>query len=52
MNKSREEESRQGNGYEDVFEISGDTPLNVKVDRRHSSGDTLAWDVVEESGWR
>lgn len=36
--------------YEDVFEISGNTPLDVVVHRLHPDGDTFALDIVEEKG--
>ena len=36
--------------YEDVFEISGNAPLDVVVRRLHPDGDTFALDKVEEKG--
>jgi hypothetical protein len=36
--------------YEDVFEISGEAPLNVVVYRQHPSGATAELDLVEEKG--
>jgi len=36
--------------YEDVFEVSGNTPLKLDAYRLHPNGRTLELDVVEEKG--